>query len=201
LRFGYWLVHSVVRLTLTVIAGFKVIGKDNLPPTGSVIVASNHIAFLDPPVIAVSLYREANFAAKMELFKNPIVSRLITYLNAFPVNRSGLDMAALRKSLEALNSNGVLIIFPEGTRSRIGEMLPFKRGIGYFVTKTKAAVLPLYIKGTNTFKKNLFKRGAITVRIGESIHGLADRFTGDDRYERISEEIRKAIVRLKNQAD
>ncbi len=110
-------------------------------------------------------------------------------------------MAALKKSLEALNSNGVLIIFPEGTRSRTGEMLPFKRGIGYFVPKTKAAVLPLYIKGTNTFKKNLFKRGAINVRIGESIHGLADKYTGDDRYERISEEIRKAIVRLKNQAD
>ena len=198
MRFGYWLVHSAVRLTLSVIAGFRVIGKDNLPPAGSVIVASNHIAFLDPPVIAVSLSREANFAAKMELFRNPIVSWIITYLNAFPVNRGRLDMTALRKSLEALDSNEVLIVFPEGTRSRTGEMLPFKRGIGYFVTKTKAPVLPVYIKGTDTFKQNLFRRGAITVRIGELISDLADKYTGDDRYDKIAEEVRKAIVELKN---
>ena len=198
MRFGYRLVHVFVRSVLTLIAGMKVHGHENLPANGAVIVASNHIAMLDPPVIGVSIKREAHFAAKIELFKNPFLRKLITYLNTFPVNRSGFDFAALKKSLEVLKSQGVLIMFPEGTRSRTGEMLPFRKGIGFLVEKTRAPVLPVFVSGTDDIRKGLFKPGGITVKIGKAICGLAEKYQGEDKYEKMALEIRKAVLALKN---
>jgi 1-acyl-sn-glycerol-3-phosphate acyltransferase len=169
-----------------------------MPRTGAVIIASNHIALIDPPVLGASIFREANFAAKVELFRHPLLKMLISYLNAFPVRRDGIDNVALKNSLRTIEAGKVLIIFPEGTRSRSGEMLPFKRGVGYIVARTKAVVLPVYIKGTNALNKCLFKPGGITVRIGEPLWDLAEKFKGEDCFERIAEEVKAAVVRLKN---
>jgi 1-acyl-sn-glycerol-3-phosphate acyltransferase len=165
--------------------------------SGAVIVASNHIAYLDPPVIGASVLREAHFAAKAVLFKHPILKPLITYLNAFPVRRTGFDNQALKNSLKALNSGGLLVIFPEGTRSRIGEMLPFKRGVGYLAAKTKAAVLPAYISGTNRLKQRLFKPGGITVKFGKPLRPDFNLANDETVYEKITALVQKAVKDLK----
>lgn len=201
MRFGYWAVQTFVRVVLTVVWGLKISGKRNLPPVGPVIVASNHIAFIDPPVIGASVWRESHFAAKKELFNNFLLKPVISYLNTFPVKRTGFDNAALKICVNALKSGGVLVFFPEGTRSRTGVMLPFKRGIGYLVAKTGAAVLPTYISGTNELRKRLFKPGGITIRFGEPIHNLLNAHKGEGQYEKIAAEVQKAVMNLKAEAD
>lgn len=197
MRLGYWLVHRFVYWLIKLLWGLKVVGRDHLPKTGPVIVASNHISFIDPPVVAVSIKREAHFAAKEPLFKNKILGPIIAYLNAFPVKRGGFDNAALKNSLDALYKGGVLIMFPEGTRSRINDLLPFKRGIGYVVSKTQAVVLPVYIVGSNKLKQRFFRRGGITVRIGEPMFNLGEKFPGKEGFDEIALAIREEIIKLR----
>ncbi len=197
MRFSYRLAKLFIQLVLKVFWGLKVSGARNLPRTGPVIIASNHISFIDPPVLGSSIHREAFYAAKKELFTNRWSGGVISHFNAFPVRRSGFDSTALKKSIEALESDGVLIMFPEGTRSRSKGMLPFKRGVGYLVEKTGAAVLPAYLAGSNRLKQHLFKPGGIILRFGQPIFGLAEHYTGDDRYEQIAGEIESAVVNLR----
>jgi 1-acyl-sn-glycerol-3-phosphate acyltransferase len=200
LRFGYWLGKTSVWLILKVLWGLRIEGLNNLPKTGPVIITSNHIAFLDPPVVGVSIYREANFAAKKELFSVPILGFLVKYFNSFPVKRAAFDREALKNSIEALKKGGVLIMFPEGTRSKNGEMMPFRRGIGYIVKKTGATALPAYVQGTNILKKRIFRPGGITIRFGKPLIGLADSFESENEYEDIAAEIQKAVIALKDKS-
>ena len=201
MRFGYWLVQSFVKVILIIFWGLRIHNKKNLPKTGAVIVASNHISFIDPPVIGVSIFREATFAAKKELFQNFILGSIITYLNSIPVRRTGFDNEALKYFIKALKKEQVLIMFPEGTRSRIGTMLPFKRGVGYMVAKTGATVLPTYIIGTDKLKKRLFRPGGITVRFGEPMFNLAGKYDGEESYELIAQDVQKAVEKLKAEAE
>jgi len=197
LRLGYWLAHRFVYYTVKLLWGLKITRYGCLPKAGPVVIASNHISFIDPPVVAVSIKREAHFAAKEPLFRNKILGPIITYLNAFPVKRGGFDNAALKNSLQALYQGGVLIMFPEGTRSRIGDLLPFKRGIGYVVSKTQAVVLPVYIEGSNQLKRRFFQPGGITIRIGEPIYNLADKFPGKEGFDLIASAVKEEIIKLK----
>ena len=201
MRFGYWLVQSFVKVILILFWGLKIHNKKNLPKTGAVIVASNHISFIDPLVIGVSIFREATFAAKKELFKNVILGSIITYLNSIPVRRTGFDNEALKYFIKALKKDQVLIMFPEGTRSRIGTMLPFKRGVGYMVAKTGATILPTYLVGTDKLKKRFFKPGGITIRFGEPIPNLADKYDGEEKYELIAKDVQRAVEKLKEEAE
>lgn len=196
MRLGYWLVKSLVYGLIKLFWDLKVTGIEMVPKRGPVIIASNHISFLDPAVLGATIPRECHFAAKEQLFKNKIIGSVISYLNAFPVKRGGFDNAALKNSLNALERQGTLIMFPEGTRSRTGKMLPFKRGIGYVVSKTKPIVVPVYIDGSNKLKERLFKRGGVFMQIGEPLAGLADKFPGKEGFDQIAEEVRKAIVKL-----
>ena len=199
MRFGYWLVQKAIFCFLKIFWGLKVIGRDNVPKKGRVIVACNHIAAPDPPVLGVSILRESHYAAKEPLFKNRLLGTIISYLNAFPVKRGGFDNAAIKNSLNTLLNDELLIMFPEGTRSRTGSLLPFKRGIGYVVSKTQALVVPAYIYGSNKLKEWLFKRGGITVRFGEPIAGLAEKFPGKEGFDDIAQEIKKDIIKLEAQ--
>lgn len=196
MRLGYWLVKTLAYVIIKIFWGLKVTGKEQVPQSGPVVIASNHISFLDPPVLGAAIPRECHFAAKEQLFKKKLAGAVLSYLNAFPVKRGGFDNAALKNSLSALENSGALIMFPEGTRSRIGKMLPFKRGIGYVVSKTKPVVVPVYIYGSNRLKERLFKRGGVTLQIGEPLAGLADKFPGKEGFDQIAGEVRKAIVKL-----
>lgn len=192
----YRFIHTLVLIILKIVWGFRVIGGKNLPAEGPVIVACNHISAFDPPALAVALYREAHFAAKKELFGIPVIGRLISMLNAFPVRRDGFDNRAVKHSIKALKEGGVLIMFPEGTRSRTGEMLPFRRGIGFIVDKTDAAVLPAYITGSDKIKKRILKPGGITIKFGEIVYNLNSIYSGSDKFERIARHVRDEVEKL-----
>jgi 1-acyl-sn-glycerol-3-phosphate acyltransferase len=150
----YQFAKAVVSSVLKPLYRIEVIGTENIPKEGSVLICSNHINNLDPPVVGITSPRPIHFMAKAELFKVPILKDIVKNLNAFPVKRGMGDREALRKGLAILNDNQVLGIFPEGTRSKDGKLGKGLAGAGFFALRTKAAVIPCAIIGPyKPFKK------------------------------------------------
>jgi 1-acyl-sn-glycerol-3-phosphate acyltransferase len=194
----YRLCWTIVRTYLKLFCKLKIIGAENIPQTGGVILASNHIAGVDPPIVAVSVCREVYFLAKRELFKNFILGNLITHLNAFPVDRSILDQQALQTAEKALRNGFGLIIFPEGTRSLNGELKKGKPGVGLLARRTIVPVIPTYIENSRGFYKLIFSRKRLKIVFGkpisqEWIAQIPDDNTG---YRLIAEEIMVKIADL-----
>jgi 1-acyl-sn-glycerol-3-phosphate acyltransferase len=125
----------------------KTIGLENFPKNGGVLLCANHIDNLDPPVVGVTANRPVHFMAKEELFSVPLLGKIVPHLNAFPVKRGMSDREALRKGLGILKEGKVLGLFPEGTRSKDGELQKGLAGAGFFALRTDALVVPCAIIG------------------------------------------------------
>ncbi len=145
-------------------------GARKLPRKGGFILAGNHISDFDPPIVGVSVPRAAYFMAKSELFKNPFYGSLLKMMGAFPVyRRSTVNSSALKTSEDVVNSGNVLIIFPEGTRSKDGKMLPAKPGVGYIANNTGAPVYPFMLSGTDDPAGALLFKHRFKVVFGDQI--------------------------------
>lgn len=147
--------------------GWKIRGLEHLPAEGPVILAINHVSMWDPVVAASSIPRQVSFMAKEELFSMPLLGTLFHSLGAFPVKRGQGDMSAIRQSLKVLKDQKVLGLFPEGTRSKTGELQKGLPGIALLMEKGKATVVPIKISGT----QNLLIKGwgKIEVVIGSPL--------------------------------
>jgi 1-acyl-sn-glycerol-3-phosphate acyltransferase len=143
----YIIFRFLFRLLYRYIYRYEIIGRENVPSTGAVMLCSNHISNLDPPILGSSIERKVAFMAKSELFDIPVVSFLITQFGAFPVKRGAQDKQALRKALGLLKEGHVLGVFPEGTRSKTGELGKAYTGVGLFALKEPSTVIPVAIIG------------------------------------------------------
>ncbi|GAF81479.1 unnamed protein product, partial [marine sediment metagenome] len=114
----YRFTKLVFGLILLVWTRKQVVGLENVPRRGPLILASNHVNLLDPPLLAVLMPRRIIYMGKVELWETPIIGPLYTLAGFIPVQRFGADLAALRKAEKVLRQNQVLGMFPEGTRSR-----------------------------------------------------------------------------------
>ena len=126
---------------------FEVIGKENFPTDGGVLLCSNHISNLDPPTVGIAAPRQVHFMAKEELFSAPVLGKILPLINAFPVKRGMSDREALRKGLGVLKEGKVLGLFPEGTRSETGELGKGLAGAGFFALRSKAQIVPCAVIG------------------------------------------------------
>ena len=143
----YSFAKFIVTGALKPIYRFEVIGQENIPREGPVILCSNHISMMDPVALGITSPRPISFMAKEELFKIPLLSQIIKALYAFPVKRGKGDRAALRTGLQILREGRVFGIFPEGTRNKSGKLGRGLSGVGFFALKTDAAVVPCAIIG------------------------------------------------------
>lgn len=143
----YSIIKPIVKVLLVPLYRVKVIGVDNIPKEGGVLLCSNHISNLDPPIVGITSPRQVHFMAKEELFKVPIIKHIVPRLNAFPVKRGFSDRQALRNGLAVLNDGNVLGLFPEGTRSKTGKLQKGLAGAGFFALRTDAVVIPCAIIG------------------------------------------------------
>ncbi len=139
---------ALARLCFTAFADWKVDGKEAVPPRGPLIVASNHLSNADPPFLAASIPRRLHFMGKRDLFAIPPVGALMRAIGVHPMNREGVDVDALRWNLDLLKNDGVVVLFPEGTRSRTPGMRQGMRGVAYLAIKSQAPVLPVALTGT-----------------------------------------------------
>src|SRR5436189_4564445 len=127
---------------------WRVFNPHRVPLTGPVILAANHASFLDPPLIGGGFNRAVNYLARNTLMDVPVLGTLLRRLNVVPVDRDGGGGAGLKAILDRLLIGGVILLFPEGTRTRDGKLQPAKSGIGLTVIKSTATVVPVRVHGT-----------------------------------------------------
>lgn len=138
----------------------KVHGTENIPEEGGLLICPNHISAMDVIFLtAVTKKRQIRYMAKAELFKIPGLKQLISALGAFPVNRGGADVGAIRKTVGILKEGGTVGIFPQGTRCTGVEPkeTSAQTGVGYIAYHSGASVIPVAII-TKGYKKKLFRR-------------------------------------------
>lgn len=131
----------------------EVVGLEDFPKEGGVLVCSNHIHNFDPLVVGINVPRPVHFMAKEEVFSVPVLGNIVRKCNAFPVKRGLGDREALRAGLKLLKEGHVFGLFPEGTRSKTGELGKGLSGAGFFALRSDAAVLPCAVIGPYKFRK------------------------------------------------
>ncbi|HTB10873.1 MAG TPA: lysophospholipid acyltransferase family protein [Bryobacteraceae bacterium] len=189
---------------LLAIAGVrvKVEGLEKLTPGASYVFASNHLSYMDTPVILTHIRADFRFMAKSGLFKIPLLGTHLGQAGHIPVPR-GDPRAAVKTMTLAADSirsrNISILIFPEGGRSNDGELHPFKDGAAYIAIKAGVPVVPLAISGTReilAMHSATFHRGSVTVRVGDPIS--TDGLTLHDR-KTVTETARECVVAMLHQ--
>jgi len=159
---------------------------------GRYIICSNHISMIDPVTLAVSTKRKICFMGKKELFENKFLGYIFGKLGAFPVDRTGVSLSAIKNSLAVLNRDEILGIFPEGTRVKEYNEDNAKPGISMIAKKANSKVVPVYIKGQYKF------RGRIDIYFGQE-KDYFENYTGKvntEKYTEVGKEILKDIYSL-----
>ncbi len=172
--------------------GFKTIGRENVPATGPLIVACNHVSNLDPPCLGVGMPRPVSYMAKTELFDIPVLGPVITGLGAFPVDRSRGDIASIKTAIGILERGTCLGIFPEGGRNTDGTKAA-QMGVALLASRSGATVVPAYVSGTS---KSKF-RSRVTVVFGKPLRFEAGRKARRDDLAKWTEELMGRIYALR----
>lgn len=160
----YGIVKALLRFIMLFVFRIKINGRENVPLEGGAIIASNHKSYWDPVMLALASPRKLSFMAKSELFKNKFFAKLITDLGAFPVHRGKGDLGAVKAALTILKGEGVMVIFPEGTRDRDDSVTEAKPGAVMLAIKSKIPIVPAYISG----KYHWFSK--VTVTFGKPVY-------------------------------
>lgn len=178
---------------------FKVIGKENIPDTGGVIVAANHASYLDPMVVGCAIERQARFMARSGLFKIPLIKSFVSAFS-FPVDRDKPSPSTIKHAVKLLKRDEVIVIFPEGERSKNGDILESRRGFGLIAAMSGAKVVPTFIDGTyKAFPKGakFIRPARISVVFGTPID-IKDKNIDKMFQERFGGEVMDAIKGLKS---
>jgi 1-acyl-sn-glycerol-3-phosphate acyltransferase len=138
----------IARLWTTLMFDLKVYGAHRVPQEGGVLLVSNHQSYLDPVLVGVRLRRPLSYLAKSELFKFPPFAWFIRSLGAFPVKQGSGDIGAMKETIARLQDGHALNIFPEGSRTETGELMPMEKGVALVIRKAKVPVVPVVIDGS-----------------------------------------------------
>jgi len=145
----YRITKIVARMIFALICRLEIKGREKVPMEGPVIIAANHLSWLDPPAIGLALPRPISYIARANLFDNPFLGWLLRHLYVIPVERGSGDLAAVKAAIRTLRAGMAFGIFPEGTRSRNGKLQPFKTGTAAIAIRTGAPVLPVAVIGSD----------------------------------------------------
>lgn len=147
--FLYTLIVFLYAILVKLVFFMKIEGRENVPRGRNCVLMGNHQCILDPVTLALCVPdREIHFMGKKELFQNKVLAWVFTRVHGFPVDRGNMDMGAVRTALGVLKNGDTLGIFPEGTRSRDGHMLPLLGGASMIALKGGCDVVPVYIDGS-----------------------------------------------------
>jgi 1-acyl-sn-glycerol-3-phosphate acyltransferase len=190
----YTFARSIAAGFLQSIYRFEMVGLENIPNDGGVLICSNHINNFDPPVVGIKIPRPVYYMAKEELFSIPVFGKIVRMCNAFPVKRGMSDREALRKGLNILKDGHILGLFPEGTRSKTGELGKGLAGAGFFASRSNAVVIPCAIIGPY---KILHKIKVVYGKPIEMDELRKNKVSAEQVTELIMSEIQKLIIENK----
>lgn len=137
----------IVRIVCLTLFRARADGLNHVPSNGGALVVANHQSFLDPIFAGYALRREVHYMARDSLFRSKFFGALIRSVNAFPVNRSSADIGAIKESLRLLKKGNLVLMFPEGTRTRDGSIGSLQPGAVMIAYKARVPVVPLAIDG------------------------------------------------------
>ncbi len=196
----YSIGKAIAILILWFFGRLRVIGKENVPKNGGVLLCANHVSYIDPPALGCASPRPVHFMAKVELFKIPILGLLIKKVGAFPVRQHSADRQAIKTAIEYLQSGKVVGMFPEGTRvmtGKLGEALP---GCGMVALRAKVPVIPVALINTEKLlppHKVFLRFTRVKVVFGEPVP-LDDLYEnpGRESVDEVGRRVMKAISDL-----
>jgi 1-acyl-sn-glycerol-3-phosphate acyltransferase len=143
----YRTVQGVFGVLFAAMGGIRATGRENLPSTGGALLVSNHLSHLDVFVLGIPLERPLNYVARSTLFFPPL-GFFIRSVGGFPIQREGMGAQGLKETLKRIRRGGIVVLFPEGTRSRDGELAALKAGIAVLAARSRVPVVPAGIAGT-----------------------------------------------------
>ncbi len=203
----YSVMYSAFARLVRCVFRIEIIGAENEPKQEcGMIVCGNHLSFADPVIIGASLTRQVHFLAKRELFKVPLLGKLIRAFGAYPISRGSADVGAIKKTIELAGSGECVGMFPQGTRC-IGVMPTVesaRSGIGMISAHTDAVILPVAIV-TKNFKVRPFCKTRIVIGKPITRDELAIEEHTDEKgkvkvrsseYKRVSERVFGDVVAL-----
>jgi len=170
-KMNYRTLRTIVRFVMRIITRIEVHGMEKLP-SGNLIIAANHLGRLDTAILLCVLDREDIIMAIAEKYKDhPIFGAIGRAVNGIWLNRFEADFSAMRQILERMKQGGLLVIAPEGTRSKTEALQQGKMGVAFLASKSGYPILPVAVTGTEDrgIVENLkhFRRSKIVVRAGD----------------------------------
>jgi 1-acyl-sn-glycerol-3-phosphate acyltransferase len=197
----YFLGHMGVRLALLLTGiRFRVAGREHLPANRSAVYCANHQSNVDPPVLFEALHRQLHFLYKHEIDRIPILPRAFRTAGFIPVdrrNRAGA-MQSIDTAAASIRAGASFVIFPEGTRSKTDELLPFKKGGFVMAIRAQAPIVPVAVQGGRAAMRKgswIIRPVTVSIRVGAPIEtaglGLDDR---DDLILRVRHQIEALLA-------
>src|ERR1700693_3896159 len=166
----YWIVRLTFQPFFLIYFRMSRIGREHIPDQGPVIIAANHRSFLDPFVIATMARRPMYYVAKKEVFSNRLLGWILNALGAFPVDRGAGDQDMIDTAKAILARGDIVLIFPEGTRTRPGSLGEPKRGVGRLALETGAPVVPVAVIGTEEVRRGWrIRPRKVRIRAGRAL--------------------------------
>jgi 1-acyl-sn-glycerol-3-phosphate acyltransferase len=142
-EFSYWVVFFIY------VIGFRLrtFGRRNVPRTGAILIVANHQSLLDPIAIGLGIRRHVHYLARKTLFRNPLFGLFLRTVNCVPIDQEGVGKDGIRNILERLEAGYPVLVFPEGNRTKDGQVAPLRPGIALLASRVRAPILPVGIVG------------------------------------------------------
>ena len=200
----YNFIKAILGWIFRIVFRIKYVNRENQPPMGTpYIVCSNHAHFFDVVPIGLALKPQIHFMAKKEVFKTPFLRGVAKLMGAYPVNRGGNDIGAIKKTIEILKNGGCVGVFPQGTRcSYIDPALTEpKEGIGVIAARAGVGILPVCVR-TKRNKMGVFRKTEIV--IGEYLPPEKLEFpelTGMEKHKAITNLAFSQVCKMNNEIE
>jgi 1-acyl-sn-glycerol-3-phosphate acyltransferase len=202
MTFYYLLVRKFLSLLLRIFYGLKIRGIKAGDWQDGALIASNHQSALDPIIVGSAAPPEMFYFAKDEIFTWPVLGFLAKTFNAFPTKRGAFDLEAIRKANSILKQEKNLLLFIEGTRSKDGNLLPAKKGVGMLAIQNRVDIIPAYVYGSFHLRKAFFKFPGLVVSFGDRIKiqdYLSMQLPNKKLYGMISDDVMEQIIKLRGE--
>lgn len=201
MNFSYWLCRRIFLELARGLFDFRIIGAEKMHFDGPALIACNHTSFLDPPFAGMAFPEVVHSFARKSLFHHPLAAWLLRSWHVFGVDRDKPDPSALKSTIRLLRDGEKVLIFPEGTRSLDGTPQTAEAGVGLFIAKSRAPVLPIRLFGAHEAYPRgakCFRPAQITLVIGDLWYPDLQSYphTGKDLYQALANEVMHRIGQL-----